>query len=421
MTVTQAPSDLPVSSVPGGQLAAAFHTFSQSSRRLEAAYRRLEERVRGLDRELLDTNGRLNRKVEELHSLTAYLNEILASMHNGVAAVDRDGRITAFNHAAERVLGLAAPEALGQAHEQVLRNADGSPSPLAATLAAGEAQTNVEREVVNAAGRCLRLSSSVAPIRDSSGALVGAVEVFNDLTEFRELQERLDRADKLAALGQMTAQVAHEIRNPLTGIEGFASLLLRDLDADSPQRAFAGHIVAGARSLNKIVSNMLLFCQPQALQVRPTRAREALEEALAFVLEECRHRGRGPFEIRRDYDPAEQPIEADPDQLRQAFLNLLLNAVQAMGDCGELRLATAWVPGPPGRIEVRVQDSGPGIPAELREKVLDPFFTTKPTGTGLGLAIVQKIIRQHGGQFELDTAAGGGAAAVITLWQRTRE
>jgi len=398
-----------------GQLTVAFQTFSQSSRRLEEAYRLLQDRVRRIDRELVEANERLNRKVGELNSLTGYLNEILASMHNGVAAVDRAGRLTTFNHAAERVLGLRADAVLGQPHDAVLRNADGSPSPLVATLATGRSHTDVEREVTSGSGRTLRLSSSVAPIRDSRGALVGAVEIFSDLTEFRRLQERLDRADKLAALGEMAAQVAHEIRNPLNGIEGFASLLIRDLPEGHKCREFANFIRGGARSLNKIVGNMLLFCQPCTLQPRGVSAREVVEEALAFVLQECRDRRRGGIEVRRDYDRAADAIEADPDQLRHAVLNLLLNAVQAMGDGGELVLATrAAAEG----VEIRIQDSGPGIPAPLRQKVLDPFFTTKSTGTGLGLAIVQKIARLHGGRFELDSEPGRGALAVLTLPRR---
>jgi signal transduction histidine kinase len=240
------------------------------------------------------------------------------------------------------------------------------------------------------------------------------VEIFSDLTEFRELEERLDRADKLAALGQLAAQVAHEIRNPLNGIEGFASLLLRDLGQGDRRREFARHILAGAQSLNKIVGNMLLFCQPCTLQPRQTCARKVLEEALAFVLEECRGQGRENLHVHRDYEPDGEPIEADPDQLRQAFMNLLLNAVQAMGDGGDIRLTSR---DRPEGLEIRIQDSGPGIPRGLREKVLDPFFTTKSTGTGLGLAIVQKIVRLHGGELRLESP-GEGTAAVVTLPRR---
>jgi signal transduction histidine kinase len=485
-----------------GRLTVAFQTFNQTSRRLEEAYRLLQERVRAIDRQLLEANERLNRKVEELHSLTSYLNEILASMHNGVAAIDLEGRITTFNAAAERALGVSAAEVLGRPHESVLCSADGSPSPLAGVLATGRRDNatvgsptvatagtslagpasrgtlHVEREVVSRSGRCLRLRSSVAPIRDSRGLVVGAVEIFSDLTEFRQLQERLDRADKLAALGAMAAQVAHEIRNPLNGIEGFASLLLRDLPAEDARRAFAQHVLAGAQSLNKIVNNMLLFCQPCTLQPRPTWLRQVVEDALVFVVEDCRRhesatkvprlagparlvpavatvgeptvalslpsRGHPPaggpqraacrgesrirpssgehkvrpyhgLQVRRDYDPAAEPIEADADQLYQVFLNLLLNAVQAMGYAGDLRLSTRSLPGSPERVEARIQDSGPGVPQELRARVMDPFFTTKSQGTGLGLAIVQKIVRLHGGEFELESPAGGGAIAVVTL------
>jgi len=394
------------------QLATAFQTFSASSHRLVESYRVLQERVRRIDRQLLDTNERLNRKVAELNSLTTYLNEILSGMHNGVVGVDRQGCIVTFNRAAERVLGVRAADAAGQPYPSVVTSLDGTPSPLAAALADGEAATEVEREVADARGQRRRLTSSAAPIRDAQGALVGAVEIFSDITEFRQLQARLDHADKLAALGEMAAQVAHEIRNPLNGIEGFATLLLRDLDDGDPRRGFAHHILTGARSLNTIVGDMLLFCRPCTLHARPVHLRHVLEEALTFVVDP--HAGGG-LRVCRDYDAAADPVVADPDQLRQAFMNLLLNATQAMGHRGRLRVATRRVCGDADRVEVRICDSGPGIPHEVAERVFDPFFTTKSTGTGLGLAIVQKIVRLHGGDLRLESPSGHGTVAVVTL------
>ena len=434
-----------------GDLAVAFQSFSQSSRRLEDAYRLLQERLRKIDRELIDANERLAHKVDELGSLTTFLNEVLASLQNGLIAVDREGRVTAFNQAAERILGLPAPQALGRPMQAVF--GDGRPAVgtrqetvgsrqkavgseektdlisgcsltadcrlptadclLASVLATGQVIEDVEREIATASGKCLRLCSTVAPIHNSQGQLVGAVEVFSDLTEFRELQERLDRAGKLAALGQMAAQLAHEIRNPLNGIEGFASLLVRDLDAGDPRRQFAQHIVAGARSLNKIVTNMLDFAQPCVPQPRPTSAASVLDEALAFIAEECRHTGRENIALERDFDPEADALLADPDLLRQAAMNLLLNSVQAMADGGTLRVVTRLAPSAEDWIEIRIEDSGPGIPAEVRDKVLEPFFTTKSRGTGLGLAIVQKIARVHGGELALETEEGRGTAAIL--------
>ena len=397
---------------PVSDLTVAFHSFNESSQRLETAYRRLQDRLRRLDRELVGTNERLERKVDELNSLTEYLNELLARMHNGVVAIDAEGRVTAFNQAAERVLGLRAADVLGRPHERALRHAAAAPTLLSATLRTGRGCRDVEREVPGPGGAALRLRSSVAPIRDSRGQLVGAVEIFSDLTELRQLEERLARADTLAAIGQMTAQVAHEIRTPLNGIEGFASLLVGDLGPGDPCRGFASKILEGARRLNRIVSNMLLFCQPCRLSVRPTSARAAIEEALAFVEEERRHLGLPPLEVDRQLDPDADLVAADPDQLRQVLMNLLLNAAQAMGEHGRLAVATRRA----GRqAEIRIADTGPGIPEAVREKVCEPFFTTRSTGTGLGLAIVQKIIRLHGGQFALEGTPGRGTTAVIAL------
>ena len=400
---------------PIRELTSAFHVFSESSGRLEDAYRQLQDRLRQLDRELVDTNRALNLKVAELHSLTGYLNDILSGMHNGVVAVDAGGRVTAINRAAQASFGVDAADVLGLPHERIYGNADGSRPPLSETLQSGVARADVEREVAGSDGRRLRLSSRVAPIGDTEGRRVGAVEIFRDLTELRQLQERLDRADKLAALGQMAAQVAHEIRNPLNGIEGFAALLFRDLDPGDKRRQFAQNVITGARTLNKIVTNMLLFCQARTVQLRPTSARAVVEEALLFVEEERRHLGHEPLEVTRSYDADADLLLADPDQLRQALMNLLLNAAQAMGERGRLHLAVHPAVDGSHRARLIIRDHGPGIPPELRHKVLDPFFTTKSTGTGLGLAIVLKLVDLQSGELELDSDSGRGTTAVITL------
>jgi signal transduction histidine kinase len=228
----------------------------------------------------------------------------------------------------------------------------------------------------------------------------------------RELEQQLERADALATLGQMAAELAHEIRHPLSAIEGFASLLVRDLEAGDRRRQFAQRIVAGARRLNELVADMLLFARPCV--PRPLRMALApiLEEALAFLAEECRHQGRDRIVLRRDLAPEADTVEADPDLLRQAVLNLLLNAVQAMPEGGEIRVVTRAVA---DRIEIRIEDTGPGIPREVRDRVPEPFFTTKATGTGLGLAIVRRIVRLHGGELRLESQEGRGTAAIVAL------
>lgn len=386
------------------QLAMAFRSLDQSSRRLEAAYRQLQQ-----------TNERLRRRLDALDGQSLYLHELLSRMHDGVIAVDHDGSITTVNRAAERVLGLRAADVVGRPHEGVVRHADGSPTLLAMALGTGQACSDIEREVAAPGGAVLRLSSSAAPLYDSRGKQVGAVEIFSDLTELRRLEERLEQADRLAIVGQRAAQVAHEIRNPLTAIEGFASLLMRDVAVGDRRREFAEKIVDGARYLNRVVSNMLILCQGGPLRLCPTSARALLEEAVAFVQEERRHGGRAPLGVERSYEPEADLLEADPDQLRQALLNVLLNAEEAMGPRGTLRLATRPVHDGTQRAELRIGDTGPGIPDDVRPRVFEPFFTTKPTGTGLGLAIVEKIVRLHGGEFDLRGGPGGGTTAVFIL------
>lgn len=229
------------------------------------------------------------------------------------------------------------------------------------------------------------------------------------------LEERLARAEGLAALGQRAAQVAHDLRTPLNGIQGFAELLARDLAPDDPRHELARKIILGTRRLNRTIGNMLGLCRSRLPTTRAISARVVLEEALELVEAERRQLRRPALEVERHFAPAADLVEGDPDLLRQAFLNLLLNAAQAIGGHGTLRLSIAPAAGVEDASTITIEDSGPGIPEHLREEICVPFFTTKSSGIGLGLASVRGVVALHGGRFELRGGPGRGTAAIITL------
>jgi signal transduction histidine kinase len=231
----------------------------------------------------------------------------------------------------------------------------------------------------------------------------------------RELEARLAHASRLAALGQRVAQVAHEVRAPLGGIEGFAALLQRDLAPDDPRRGSAARILTAVQGLRRLVDDLLAFGRPPAARVRPVSARAVLEEALALVQEERRHLGLAVLSVERRYAREADGVLADPDALRQALVNLLRNASQAMGALGTLALSIRPTPGPRPASTLALRDSGPGIPAALREKVFDPFFTTRSGGTGLGLASARSLVELCGGWLELASDPGRGTTALVTL------
>jgi len=235
-----------------------------------------------------------------------------------------------------------------------------------------------------------------------------------DLAEARGRLARQDgERERLAALGERTALVAHEIRGPLNAIEGFAELLAADLRSGDPRRTFASHVA------NTLLTNLLDHAQPFIVRPRLVSVSAVVEEALAFAVADARRQGCRALDVQTSLAPEADAIEADPDLLRQALLNLLANAVHAMPEGGTLRVVcrVSRLDGKEA-IAVRVEDTGAGIPAEIRERVIDPFVTTRRNGLGLGLAVVQAIARRHDGALAIDSGPEGGTAIALTLPRR---
>ena len=387
--------------------------FNETTRKYVQAYRQLEEQFEYLDAKLEETNNQLRQSLEEKDRVSKYLNNILESMSGGVLVLDLEGRITLFNQAAEEITGRSQEEVLGRRYEEVMgENADGGKSALY-TLGSGTGLQTREKELKRSDGRTIPLGFSSSLVRDHNGEVLGALEAFNDLTEVKRLEAQVQRMHTLAALGEMAATVAHEIRNPLGGIASFANLLERDLDSGDPNRRLVGKITEGVARLNRIVSSLLSYTRPLNLNTRIADIREVVEEAAAFF--EVDPEGpSGDVVIERSYPETPQAVELDTEQVHQVVLNLLLNAAQAMPGGGVIRLEVLRG-GNAGETQIRVRDEGPGIDAEAREKLFTPFFTTKEDGTGLGLVTSKKIVEAHGGRITLESNPGEGSCFTIAL------
>ncbi len=229
--------------------------------------------------------------------------------------------------------------------------------------------------------------------------------------EQRALEAQLHQAERLAALGEMTAGVAHEIRNPLGIISSTAELLNDRLNRYEPGNRLAQIIVEEANRLNEKVTEFLDFARPRIPNLQPVDLEKLLDRSLEFLEPEI---NRLHIRVQRHYRLNGIPQTADPDLLHQAFLNLLLNAIQAMPQGGELRVSLTPSPGN-GGIEIRVEDTGQGIEPESQKKIFNPFFTTKEKGSGLGLPIVKSIIDSHQGEIRVESEPGRGTAVIITL------
>jgi two-component system, NtrC family, sensor histidine kinase HydH len=228
-----------------------------------------------------------------------------------------------------------------------------------------------------------------------------------------KLEEQLHQTERLAALGEMIAGVSHEIRNPLGIIRSTAELLSGRIENDRHRR-FASIIVEESSRLNDILTEFLDFARPRDLRVSMCRIEDVVERNLRNIEPECE---KLAVRVERAYNTGDYSLEADPDMLYRAFLNLLANALQAMPEGGTLRVSTGFCNGNAGmpEVELRVQDTGQGISREVQKKIFNPFFTTREKGTGLGLAIVRSIIDSHNGDIEVESEAGKGTAMIIRL------
>jgi two-component system sensor histidine kinase HydH len=255
------------------------------------------------------------------------------------------------------------------------------------------------------------LSLSAAPLRDDAGQELGSVILVKDMRQIRELQEKVRRSERLASLGRLASGVAHEIRNPLSSIRGFAQYFQKRFKGQAEEEGYAAVMVGEVDRLNRVVTELLEFAASKEPRREPHSVAEIAEHALKLLAPDIAGRG---VAVAREYEPDLPPIALDRDQISQVFINILLNALQSMEQGGTVRIGVRRAAVPAG-VEIRIADTGQGIPAEDLGKVFEPFFSRKRKGTGLGLAIVHQIIAGHRGEIGVESAPGKGTAFRIFL------
>lgn len=342
-----------------------------------------------------------------LQDTSAIAEQVVTSLPVGLIATDKDGHIAFFNAAAERITGLDLARARGRAPETVLPRHF---RDLKESLDRGETITDREMECQFTADRIVPVSVSASEIINEEGQFVGQVFILRDLGEVRALQEEVRRTEKLAAIGGLAAGVAHEIRNPLSSIKGIASYYKSKFEDGSQDREMAGVMIEEVDRLSRVISELLEFARPATLNLKSTDVNQLLEHAVRLIQAEA---AAQKVEVRRRLSPEPVTARVDPDRLTQCFLNLYLNALQAMEDGGRLTIVSAVEAG--DRVVIDIKDTGPGIAAKDMGQIFDPYFTTKPKGTGLGLAIVHKIVEAHRGQIKVRSTTGQGTVFSLTL------
>lgn len=360
-----------------------------------------------------------------------FYHDLVWNLRNGVIAVTREGQIAVMNDIAYRILGLTAqPDDIGRPYAQVLRDAPDVARIVAGAFDMSHLPNRAELRLKNS-GKVI--GYTLSQIRDEAGEVTGATLFFKDLTRVEQLEERERLRDRLAALGEMAAAIAHEVKNPLGGIEVMAGLLKRQLTESPDAQAILADIIKEAKMANAIVLEVLEFVRPIRLQVEDVGLADIMRDA-ASLAESLVPRG----DVRVEIAPLDElpAIQGDPHQLRQIFTNLLTNAYEALNGPGTVRLTAVHLPEdePSGQdgvsgssVQIDVTDDGPGMPPEVLDKIFSPFFTTKPQGSGLGLAIVRKIVDAHDGRLDVSARVGGGTRFRVTLpvngnpeWFRTK-
>ena len=344
----------------------------------------------------------------EVHrSVTADLlslhGDIVRCLTSGLVTVDIRGKIATINDAAAEILDCTPESSIGvDLHERSRALAELIESiPLD--------QPSRRSEVAHASENdTLVLGVSVSPLYDHTSEVIGRILNFQDLTEVREMEQHLRRAERLSVIGGLAAGVAHEIRNPLAAISGSVELLKANPDTDEDSAALMAIVNREIERLNALITELLDYANPKPTGLVETDLMEVIRDTLRVFAQDTRFES-----IRVDLAGAEKaPLRADPEKLRQVLWNLLTNGAQAAGEGGHLEVTVE-----PAKDELclEVADSGPGIPLELQEKIFDPFFTTKAKGSGLGLATVHAIVSEHGGTVSAESRAGEGARFRVCL------
>lgn len=343
-------------------------------------------------------------------------------MRNGVIAIRLDGTLALMNDDAYRIFALPRR---GDNHGRPFTDVLAARADIVRVLSSAfELSYLPNRAELRLKDLDRVIGYTLSQVKDDLGDPIGAVMFFKDLTQVEQLEERERLRDRLASLGEMAAGIAHELKNPLTGIEVMAGLLRRQVPGSPDVQSLLADIISEAKLANAIVVEMLEFVRPIRLQVERTSLDDVLHQAITLAETQTR---RGNVTVAFDLASDLPVIEGDHHQLCQVFTNLLANAFEALEGRGGIAITatiemveddggTGREPHPPmPTVLIEVADNGPGVPEELADRIFNPFFTTKPRGSGLGLAIVRKIVDAHDGRIDVSSSPETGTRFRVIL------
>jgi len=358
--------------------------------------------LRAVSSQLEDAYKKLEERAIQLINIQDYTQSILRSITSGVLTVGPDGSVATANPAAERIIGMSEYEMVPKPIGMLFRDDGGASADVRKVLSGRLPLTLREARLVTTNGLEVHAQVSTSRMRAVGGTVLGAVVTIEDVSDIKALTDQLIRADRLAAMGELTAGVAHEVRNPL-GVIRASVQLLEDAQCDPARIHDAAEVIKQEIDrLDRVIKALLDFGRPSKPTLMNTDVEDVLRDVALFT---NRFAKQADVRIEERFTGGLPRVSADPDQLKQVFLNLVTNAVQAMDECGGVIYISTQAEGE--YVQVEIGDTGPGIPPEEIGKIFDPFYTRRPEGTGLGLTIVHRIIDEHDGHIEVESSPDG--------------
>jgi two-component system sensor histidine kinase HydH len=349
-----------------------------------------------------------------LANMRSYTTNVIESMASGLVSVDADGHVVTVNSKARDLLGLEGSDTEGVSLGDVL-----TVEPAGVERALDEVLEGSRKVVESEAallldGERVPVSLSASSLFDEGARRSGTVVLFQDLREIEELKAEVERAKHLAAIGRLAAGVAHEVRNPLSSLKGFAQFLRGKFQPGSDEERYSDIMIEEVERLDRVVQELLDFARPVEAVRKPVDPNSLVAESLALVSEDA---GFRDVTIVRRLADGLPDVYVDQFQMRQVLLNLMLNAMEAMSGGGSLTVESALESdgGERPQVCVSVSDTGPGMAEEELEKLFEPFYTTKQEGTGLGLTIVSRLVEQNGGRVSVRSTQGEGTTFSLRL------
>ncbi len=424
---------IPVTDQSASEFAESYASFNRIINALQRKYIELREEFTAQNEQLAEANRKLVGLTESNLAANKFLFSIFDAMPVGVITVDRQGVVTHLNPAGAIMFNRNARLAIGMHYYEIIPDKDKEFGGALKAMQSGQGASSAEKNLTLGDNRKLRVSVSSALLQDEAGNCVGAVEVIQNLTKIRDMEHEIARLNVLAALGEMAATIAHEVRNPLAGIGGFAALLERDINPADPKILLVQKIKKGVDTLNQTVTKLLNYTRFNELN----RIETDYVHFLKGVVEQFRHEQNCDvpssaitFTENKLTKPNDLIAVIDKLLFRQCLFNFFTNSVEASGENAKINISlsvysTSNLPAcfankinldfDEALLVTTISDNGPGIKPEHCDKIFAPFFTTKSGGSGLGLAVAWKLIKAHGGEIVLGENSEDGATFHILL------